>query len=88
MSAPGKVQTSMQQNNIAETVIGAIVVAVAVIFLAFAYFRTGSGSLSGYEVNAKLPKADGLGIGTDVRLDIHPPPSAQSEGPGTGAGRA
>ena len=58
----------MQQNNIAETVIGAIVVAVAVIFLAFAYFRTGSGSLSGYEVNAKLPKADGLGIGTDVRL--------------------
>jgi phospholipid/cholesterol/gamma-HCH transport system substrate-binding protein len=58
----------MQQNNIAETVIGAVVVAVAVIFLAFAYFRTGSGSLSGYEVNAKLPKADGLGIGTDVRL--------------------
>ena len=58
----------MQQNNIAETVIGAIVVAVAVIFLAFAYFRTGSGSLSGYEVNAKLPRADGLGIGTDVRL--------------------
>ena len=68
MSAPGNTQGTMQQNNIAETVIGAIVVAVAVIFLAFAYFRTGSGSLSGYEVNAKLPKADGLGIGTDVRL--------------------
>jgi phospholipid/cholesterol/gamma-HCH transport system substrate-binding protein len=58
----------MQQNNIAETIIGAIVVAVAVFFLAFAYMRTGSGSLSGYELNARLPKVDGLGIGTDVRL--------------------
>src|ERR1700729_2805928 len=58
----------MQQNNIAETLIGAVVVAVAVAFLCFAYFRTGSGSLSGYEVNAKLAKVDGLAVGTDVRL--------------------
>ncbi len=58
----------MQQNNIAETIIGAIVVAVAIGFLVFTYNRTGSGSLSGYEVNARLPKVDGLGIGTDVRL--------------------
>ena len=41
---------------------------VAVGFLAFTYMRTGSGSLSGYEVQAKLPKVDGLGIGTDVRV--------------------
>ena len=58
----------MQQNNIFETVIGAAVVAVAVAFLAFAYYRTGTGSLSGYEVNAKLAKVDGLSVGTDVRL--------------------
>src|ERR1019366_2312725 len=58
----------MQQNNIAETIIGAVVVAVAVAFLAFAYYRTGTGSLSGYELNAKLAKVDGLGVGTDVRL--------------------
>src|SRR4051812_43870105 len=58
----------MQQNNVAETLIGAVVIAVAVAFLAFAYLRTGSGSLSGYEVNARLPKADGLAVGTDVRL--------------------
>jgi phospholipid/cholesterol/gamma-HCH transport system substrate-binding protein len=58
----------MQQNNIAETLIGAGVVAVALAFRAFAYYRTGSGSLSGYEINAKLPKADGLAVGTDVRL--------------------
>ncbi len=58
----------MQQNNVAETLIGAVVVAVAVAFLAFAYLRTGSGSLSGYEINAKLAKVDGLAVGTDVRL--------------------
>src|SRR4051812_25382289 len=63
MSARG-----MQQNNIAETLIGAAVVAVAIAFLAFGYLRTGSGSLSGYEVNAKLSKVDGLSVGTDVRL--------------------
>jgi phospholipid/cholesterol/gamma-HCH transport system substrate-binding protein len=55
-------------SNIAETVIGAIVVAVAVLFLGFAYMRTGSGSLSGYDLNVRLAKADGLGIGTDVRI--------------------
>lgn len=58
----------MQQNNIAETIIGALVIAVAVGFLAFIATRTGTGSLSGYEVNARLPKVDGLGVGTDVRL--------------------
>ena len=58
----------MQQNNIAETLIGAVVVVVAVAFLVFGYYRTGSGSLSGYEVNAKLAKVDGLSVGTDVRL--------------------
>src|SRR3954464_5076511 len=56
------------QNNIAETLVGAAVVVVAVAFLAFGYLRTGSGSLSGYEINAKLPKVDGLSVGTDVRL--------------------
>ena len=63
MSARG-----MQQNNIAETLLGAVVVAVALGFLAFTYMRTGSGSLSGYEVLSRLPKVDGLGIGTDVRV--------------------
>ena len=58
----------MQQNNLAESLIGAGVVAVALLFAALAYYRTGTGSVSGYEINAKLPKADGLAIGTDVRL--------------------
>ena len=58
----------MRENNLPETIIGAIVVAVALLFIAFAYMRTGTGSLSGYEIQARMPKVDGLGIGTDVRL--------------------
>src|SRR5260221_3910451 len=58
----------MQQNNIAESLIGAGVVAFALVFAVLAYYQTGSGGLSGYEINAKLPKVDGLAIGTDVRL--------------------
>jgi phospholipid/cholesterol/gamma-HCH transport system substrate-binding protein len=58
----------MQQNNFAESLIGAGVVAVAIIIAVLAYYRTGSGSLSGYEINARLSKADGLAVGTDVRL--------------------
>jgi phospholipid/cholesterol/gamma-HCH transport system substrate-binding protein len=58
----------MQQNNIAESLIGAAVVAIALVIAALAYYRTGSGGMSGYEINAKLSKADGLAVGTDVRL--------------------
>ncbi|HEX3756123.1 MAG TPA: outer membrane lipid asymmetry maintenance protein MlaD [Rhizomicrobium sp.] len=64
MSAAGR----SIQNNTAETLIGAVVVAVAVLFLIFAYLRTGTGSLSGYDINVRLAKADGLGVGTDVRI--------------------
>lgn len=63
MSAKG-----VSQNNWAETIVGAVVVLVAAGFLMLTYMRTGSGSLSGYEVLARLPKVDGLGVGTDVRI--------------------
>jgi len=56
------------QNSIVETLIGAAVVAVAVLFLAFAYSSTGSGPVSGYEVMAKFNRADGVNVGSDVRL--------------------
>jgi phospholipid/cholesterol/gamma-HCH transport system substrate-binding protein len=59
---------AMPQTNVAETLIGAGVVVVALVFAALAYYRTGAGHLSGYEINAKVPKADGLAVGTDVRL--------------------
>ncbi|HWA68769.1 MAG TPA: outer membrane lipid asymmetry maintenance protein MlaD [Rhizomicrobium sp.] len=63
MSAKG-----VKQSNVTETLIGAVVVIVALGFLALTYLRTGTGSLSGYEVLARLPKVDGLGVGTDVRI--------------------
>ncbi len=56
------------QNNTVETIIGALVVAVAVAFVYFAWASTSAGSLSGYELQADLPRVDGLSVGTDVRL--------------------
>ncbi|HKU54347.1 MAG TPA: outer membrane lipid asymmetry maintenance protein MlaD [Rhizomicrobium sp.] len=58
----------MPRPNTAETLIGAAVVAIALVLAALAYLRTGAGGLSGYEVNARLAKVDGLAVGTDVRL--------------------
>ena len=51
-----------------ETLVGAVVVAVAVGFLYFAYTSTSEGSLTGYEVTAQFGRVDGLSVGTDVRL--------------------
>jgi phospholipid/cholesterol/gamma-HCH transport system substrate-binding protein len=56
------------QNNTVETIIGAIVVAVAAAFLFFAYTSTGSGRVSGYDLYARFAAADGITNGTDVRL--------------------
>jgi phospholipid/cholesterol/gamma-HCH transport system substrate-binding protein len=56
------------QNNAVETLIGALVVLVAIGFLAFAYTSTSSGSISGYELRARFSSADGINTGTDIRL--------------------
>jgi phospholipid/cholesterol/gamma-HCH transport system substrate-binding protein len=56
------------QNNTVETLIGAVVVAVAIFFLVFAYRSTGSAAVAGYEVTAKLTRVDGIAVGTDVKL--------------------
>ena len=55
-------------NSVVETLIGAAVIAVAAFFLAFAYSSTGSAPVSGYDVVAKFNRADGVNVGTDVRL--------------------
>ncbi|WP_298720823.1 outer membrane lipid asymmetry maintenance protein MlaD [uncultured Ferrovibrio sp.] len=56
--------------NLVETLIGAVVLAVALFFLGFAYTKTGFGNagLSGYELHARFNRADGLVVGGDVRL--------------------
>ena len=56
------------QNNTVETLIGALVVAVAAGFLFFAYTTTHSGSIAGYDLKAAFNSADGITTGTDVRL--------------------
>jgi len=56
------------QNTLFETVIGAVVVAIAAGFLYFAYSSTDRASFSGYEVQARFQRVDGLNVGTDVRL--------------------
>jgi phospholipid/cholesterol/gamma-HCH transport system substrate-binding protein len=56
------------KNNMVETLIGAIVVAVAGLFLFYAYSSSGSGRVSGYEITARFSSADGITPGTDIRL--------------------
>ncbi len=57
------------QGNLVETLIGAVVLAVAAFFLAFAYSTAGvGGGVSGYELKARFNRADGLVTGSDVRM--------------------
>jgi phospholipid/cholesterol/gamma-HCH transport system substrate-binding protein len=57
------------RGNVIEIVIGAVVLVVAALFLAFAYrtsqFRTASG---GYEISADFSRIDGIHQGSDVRI--------------------
>jgi phospholipid/cholesterol/gamma-HCH transport system substrate-binding protein len=55
-------------NETVETLIGAVVIAIAVVFTVFAYRSTGTAPGSGYELTAKINRVDGLAVGTDVRL--------------------
>lgn len=58
----------MRNNNLVETLIGGVVIAVAIGFLVFAYSTTSMGGSSGYMVEARFSSADGVTAGTDVRL--------------------
>lgn len=57
------------QNNVVETLIGAAVIAIAGVFLAFAYGTSDEADLSGgYRITARVNNAAGLAPGTDVRI--------------------
>jgi phospholipid/cholesterol/gamma-HCH transport system substrate-binding protein len=58
----------MRSNNTVETLIGAIVILIAVGFLVFAYSTTSVGGVSGYPLTARFSSADGIVSGTEVRL--------------------
>lgn len=56
------------KHNIVETVIGAVVLAVAVVFVIFAYNASGVRAVSGYELVARFERVDGVTVGSDVRI--------------------
>jgi len=58
----------MQKSDIAEILLSAIVLAVGIGFLLFVSVSTGTGSLSSYDLTARLAHANGLDVGADVRL--------------------
>lgn len=59
---------TMLRENVVEALIGALVIAVAVWFVTFAYGRTSAESSSGYAVLARFPNATGITPGTDIRV--------------------
>jgi phospholipid/cholesterol/gamma-HCH transport system substrate-binding protein len=54
--------------NLLETLLGAIVLIVAIVFLAFAYSASRLGDAEGYELIARFDRVDGLQRGSDVRI--------------------
>jgi phospholipid/cholesterol/gamma-HCH transport system substrate-binding protein len=56
------------RGNVIETVMGAVVLVVAALFLFFAYSTSQFRSVSGYPVNAEFEKIDGIKEGSDVRI--------------------
>lgn len=51
-----------------ETILGAVVTAVAIGFFAFAAAQAGQTSGRGYELTANFQRIDGVGVGSDVRI--------------------
>ena len=58
----------MARHGVAEVLTGAVVLAVAAGFLAFAVSHSGRTAGSGYAVKARFDHIDGLNIGGDVRI--------------------
>ncbi len=54
--------------NLIETLMGTVVIAVAAIFMLFAYSKADIGAVDGYTVKAKFDRIDGINVGGDVRL--------------------
>jgi phospholipid/cholesterol/gamma-HCH transport system substrate-binding protein len=69
MTVPAAPARALPRNGTpGETLIGAVVVAAVVVALVLFYVFGHAGAGSGYEINARLSKVDGLGIGTEVRI--------------------
>lgn len=56
------------RRNPFETILGAVILVVAVLFLAFAYSMSDIQTVKGYTIKASFYKAGGLEMGSDVRI--------------------
>jgi phospholipid/cholesterol/gamma-HCH transport system substrate-binding protein len=56
------------RGNFIETVMGAVVILVAALFLAFAYKTSQLRAVPGYQVSADFSRVDGIREGSDVRI--------------------
>lgn len=56
-------------HNVFETILGAVVLALAALFLTFAYSSANLHKVEGYTVTANFPMVDGLKDGTDVDIN-------------------
>lgn len=57
------------KNSAVETLIGAAVIVIAAAFFFFAYQTSGKGHASGaYRLSAEFDNAEGVSVGTDVRI--------------------
>lgn len=56
------------KRNVIETVLGAVVLLVAGLFLAFAWSSADLRPVAGYTVTARFNAVDGLTVGSDVRI--------------------
>jgi phospholipid/cholesterol/gamma-HCH transport system substrate-binding protein len=56
------------RQNVVETILGAVVLVVAAVFLVWAYGRSNAGDPGGYALVAEFDRADGLEVGSDVRI--------------------
>ena len=61
-------KVSLRGGNVFETILSALVVVVAIGFLAFILVRTGTGHLGSYSLRIRVADASGLTVGSDVRL--------------------
>jgi len=56
-------------HNVFETILGAVVLALAGLFLAFAYTSADLNKVKGYTITANFPMVDGVKEGTDVKIN-------------------
>lgn len=58
----------LRANNLFDSIFAVAMILLAVGFFAFMVQQTGTGRLSSYDIQARIPDAAGLRVGSDVRV--------------------